>query len=235
ISIMHRQGNFKAVLRAAVACGARGVPALITRRKMRIALAVAEFPERGMRTQVIDLRFHLARFAAEKIRNRRLKAGIREPVGGESLRRQVAARKLVRPLCARFDTLQPMFDGVVDGAVVAGFEMQKAVILDAAPVAAIEAVAAFKIKCARDIAPVAGDHHQYDLIGEISAKQAEKFAVEIGRAPFAASGIHVESEKRIPVMLANLRAAQYLELESGLHCPGAFLPDRLAFARRKLA
>ena len=46
-------------------------------------------------------------------------------------------------------------DGEVDGLMVADFEMQERMVLDAAPVAAVKAVGADKIDCAGDVAAIA--------------------------------------------------------------------------------
>src|SRR3546814_4533682 len=55
---------------------------------------------------------------------------------------QVAAGQLVFTLGAGFDAGQAVPDRIVDRLVIAAFEMQEGVMLDAAPVAAIQAVVA---------------------------------------------------------------------------------------------
>ena len=55
--------------------------------------------------------------------------------------RPIAARQLVLALRAGLDHLQLALDGEVDRLVVADLEMQEGVVLDAAPVAAVERVA----------------------------------------------------------------------------------------------
>ena len=56
-------------------------------------------------------------------------------------RRQIAAGELVRALRAGLDPREPMRDGEVDGLVVADLEMQEGMLLERAPIAAVERVA----------------------------------------------------------------------------------------------
>ena len=88
-----------------------------------------------------DLALDRVAFALDEIVDGAAEAGIGDAVRGVGGHRQVAALDLVLALGAGLDPLQPMRDGVVDGLVVAGLEMQEAVILGAAPVAAVERVA----------------------------------------------------------------------------------------------
>ena len=78
-----------------------------------------------------DLAVDLPRLVLEVVGDRIAQALVGDPVRGIGGHRQVAARELVRPLGAGLDPLEPVGDGVVDGAVVAGLEVQEAVILDA--------------------------------------------------------------------------------------------------------
>jgi len=54
--------------------------------------------------------------------------------------RQVAARQLVFALRAGLDPFELVLNRVVDGLIVAELEMQKRVVLDRAPVAAVDRV-----------------------------------------------------------------------------------------------
>ena len=87
-------------------------------------------------------------------------------IGGDG---QVAAGKLVLALGARLDAGEAMGDGIVDGLVIADFEMQHRVMLDRAPMAAIEGVGADEIDGARDPAAGALGHHQEDAVGHALA------------------------------------------------------------------
>ena len=80
-----------------------------------------------------DLPVDLPRLVVEVAPDRLPQAFVGDPVRGIGGHGQVAARELVRPLCAGLDPRQPVGDGVVDGAVVAGLEVEEAVLLDAAP------------------------------------------------------------------------------------------------------
>jgi len=55
-----------------------------------------------------------------------------QPVRRPGFHRQEATRQLVFALGAAFKNLQPALDAEFDGLIVAGFEMQGRVILDAA-------------------------------------------------------------------------------------------------------
>ena len=63
--------------------------------------------------------------------------------------RQVAARELVLALGAGLDARELVRDRVLDGLIVAELEMQERVMLDRAPVAAVERVAADEIDARR--------------------------------------------------------------------------------------
>ena len=62
-------------------------------------------------------------------------------MGGIGGLRQIAARQLVLALGAGLDARQLVGDRVVDRLIVAELEMQERMVLDGAPVAAIDRVA----------------------------------------------------------------------------------------------
>ena len=68
-----------------------------------------------------------------------------DPVGGVGGDGEVAPRELVLALRTGLDDGQLAVDGEIDGLVVADLEMEIGVVLDAAPVAAEEALAADEI------------------------------------------------------------------------------------------
>jgi inorganic pyrophosphatase len=70
--------------------------------------------------------------------------------------------------------LQLALDGEVDGLVVADLEMQEGVVLDAAPVAAVEGVGADEVDRAGDVAAAAAGHDQEDVVGHALADQREE-------------------------------------------------------------
>ena len=63
-----------------------------------------------------------------------------DPVKRIGFGRQIAARQLMFALRPRFDTLKSMRDRMIDRLMIAAFEMQAGMILDAAPVAAVKRV-----------------------------------------------------------------------------------------------
>ena len=71
-------------------------------------------------------------------------------------------------------------------------------MLDRAPVAAEQRIGADEIDRAGD--PAAGPlgHHQQDAVAHALADQREERAREIGPAPFARAGVHVEGEEGVP-------------------------------------
>ena len=95
-------------------------------------------------------------------------------MGAVGRHRQVAAGELVRALRARLDTREPSRNGEVDGLVVADLEMQAGVLLERAPIAAIERVGADEVQRACDGAAVALGEYEQDLIAHALADQAEK-------------------------------------------------------------
>src|SRR5258708_2732721 len=106
--------------------------------------------------------------------------GIANPMGAVRCAREIAAAYLVGPLRAGFHPPQSPCDGEVDGAVVARLEMQEREIAEAAPVAAIERVAADEIERAGDEALLLLAHHEDDLLRHAPADEVEERAVEIG-------------------------------------------------------
>src|SRR5262245_8492659 len=60
--------------------------------------------------------------------------------------RQIAAGELVLALRAGLDARQPMLDGELDRLIVADLEMQAGMVLDGAPIAPVEAVAADQVQ-----------------------------------------------------------------------------------------
>src|SRR5690606_21543969 len=115
---------------------------------------------------------------------------------------QVAACELVLALRACLDARNAARDGEVDRLIVAAFEMQEGVMLDRAPVAPVERVAADEIESAGDVAPAALRHDEKRALGHALIDEAEEFAREIGAAPFAAPCVHVEGEEGVPMVLA---------------------------------
>ena len=81
----------------------------------------------------------------------RRKAGIGDPMRAVGRHRQIAALHFVRPLRAGLDPLQAALDRELDRAVIAALEMEERVFAVAAPIAAIDRVAAEDVEGAGDV------------------------------------------------------------------------------------
>ena len=147
--------------------------------------------------------------------------------------RQVAAGELVLALGAGLDASQFLRDRELDGLVVADLEMQERVVLDRAPVAAVERVRADEIDGAGDPAAGALRHDQDDAVGHALADQRIELAGEVGAAPFARAGLHVEVEERVPGLLGQVAAGQPMHGDAVLQRVAALALDGLALARRQ--
>src|SRR5262245_37430050 len=146
------------------------------------------------------------------------------------LDRQIAARELVRALRARFDPRELPRDGKFDRLVIADLEMKEGVVLDAAPVTAVERVLADEIERARDIAvPALGENERHAL-RHACRKQAEALPRQIGRAPFARAGVHVEGEEGVEMRLGDVAAHQPFDGDAALERLAALPPDGLPLA-----
>ncbi len=108
--------------------------------------------------------------------------------------------------------------------------MEERVVLEGAPVAPIKRLPANEIERTRDRPPGARAEDEQHMIGEALAEQTEEMPVEIGRAPFAPAGVHVELEEGVPVRLGEVAAGDPFDLDAGFACRLALAPDRLALA-----
>ena len=109
--------------------------------------------------------------------------------------------------------------------------MQEAVLLDTAPVAAVERVRPRKVKRPRDGRAVAFHHYQHYRIGHPLAEQAEEGAREVGHPPLAAAGRLVEGEEGVPVALLDLVTDKRRDREARVRHRPPFLADLLTLAR----
>lgn len=140
-------------------------------------------------------------------------------VGDEMCRmgnhRHIAARQLVLALRAGLDSGKPVRDRPFDGLMVAELEMQKGVILHAAPMASVECDVADEVECAGDRAPVAEGKNQQHALRQTFTKAREEIAREVGLAPFARAGIHVEHEERVPIRFRDVASGAVPYRETG--------------------
>ena len=156
-------------------------------------------------------RLHIGALALEIVGDRAAQARIGDVVrriGGD---RQVAARELVLALGAGLDAGELVRDRELDRLVVAELEMQERVVLDRAPVAAIQRVGADEVERAGNLSAGALGHDQQDVVAHALADQREERAGEVGPAPFARAGLHVEGEERIPGRLGQVGAGEPMD------------------------
>src|SRR5436190_20885226 len=97
-------------------------------------------PERQEFRQRFAVMGDLPTLAFKIVGNGAAEAWIGDPVGGVGGRRPVAAGKLVLALGAGFDARKAVRDRPVDRLVIAELEMQKRLLIDRPPIAAIERV-----------------------------------------------------------------------------------------------
>src|SRR6476660_4765025 len=107
----------------------------------------------------------------EIVVDRAPQAGIKDVMRRISRRRHIAAGNLMLALSARLDARKLVLDGILDGLIVAKFEMQEWVVLDGSPMATKQGVAADEIDSARDPAAIAPGHHQKNAIAHPRANQ----------------------------------------------------------------
>ena len=143
---------------------------------------------------------------------------------------QVAAGDLVRALRAGLDAAEAALDGEFDGAVVAQLEMQEGVVLQTAPVAAEQRIAAHHVEGAGDGAPLARRQDQHDAFAERRAEPVEEIARQIGIAPFAVARRGITGEERVPVRRLDVVARQRLDGQAAAQRGASLAPDRLALA-----
>src|SRR5579872_6450563 len=158
-----------------------------------------------------------------------------KPRVGELVRRireggPIAARELVLALGPRLDPPQAAGEREVDRLIIADLEMKERVVLDRPPVAAVERVVAEKIDRAGDIASRPARHDEERAVGEYRPDQIEEGAGEVGAAPFARAGLHVEFEEGVPVRRTDRRAGQPFNLNPAVERLAPLAPDRLTLA-----
>ena len=96
--------------------------------------------ERRGRRKLFAGRLHIGPLAREILGDRPAQRRIGDEMRGIGGVRQIAARELVLALGAGLDARELVGDRVIDGLIVAQLEMQKRMVLDGAPVAAVERI-----------------------------------------------------------------------------------------------
>src|SRR5207237_8633890 len=163
--------------------------------------------------------------------NRTKKSRIGNETSGISRVEKVAPRKLMLALRARFDPFQPMRNRIVDRLIVTKLEMQERMMLSRPPVAAVERSSADEINGAGDPATGAARHHQQYAVAHFLADNGKKFTAQVGPPPFARTGFHIKSEKRIPHRLREIGTGQPAHFDAGAQRLLALALDGLALAR----
>ena len=104
-------------------------------------------------------------------------------------------------------------------------------VLDGAPVAAVEAITADQVERSRDVAALPLSHDEQTPVPHDLAEQREESPVEVRPAPLARAGVHVKVEKGIPMLLADVGPHHVLDCDAGGKCLRALFAHRLALAR----
>ncbi len=109
--------------------------------------------------------------------------------------------------------------------------MQEAVVAEAAPVAAVEGVAADQVEGARDRpAAMLGEHQQHALAHRLADRVEERFR-QVGLAPALVGGGQIEVVERLPVAGPQLGPGERPQADAGLGDLAALAADLLALAR----
>ncbi|MNT51446.1 hypothetical protein D3C72_1884110 [compost metagenome] len=157
---------------------------------------------------------------------------MRQPVRGARGHRQEATRHLVLALRAAFERAQALGDAEFERLVVGGLEVEARVVLQRAPVAAIERadprIGIEHDQRAGDVAPVAGRHHQQQVLGHGRADAPEKVQVQIGRRMMLAVGLAIAAVEELPRLIVDLRSAQLPEGDASLRHAAPLRADILA-------
>src|SRR5580692_996521 len=148
-----------------------------------------------------------------------------------SLRGNIAARELMLALRARLDAGELAANREFDRLIIADLEMQKWVILDAAPVAAVKREVADEIDRARHMAPGALSHDEEKPVAHFFRQKREEGTRQIGPSPFARARVHVESEEGVEMRLGDVAAAHPFDGNAVAQGLAALAPDHLALAR----
>ena len=111
--------------------------------------------------------------------------------------------------------------------------MQAGVILDRAPIPAIERFAPDKVQGTGHRTTVPNRQYQQDVVAKPILRDVEKRPCQIGRAPFPRAGVLVEMPERIPVFGPDLVSGEPHDLAAETLRRGAFLADVFTLSRRQ--
>src|SRR5215470_19344086 len=119
----------------------------MARRGRSCALDLAE---RRRFVELVDLGGDMTALVLEEVGDGAAQRRIGDVMRRMRRYRHIAARDLVLSAGAGLDAGELVLDGVLDRLIIADFEMQERVLLDAAPVAAEQRVGADEVDGARD-------------------------------------------------------------------------------------
>ena len=92
-----------------------------------------------------------------------------------------------------------------------------------------------EIDGAGDPAPGAFGHHQHDAVAHCLADQRIERPGEIGPAPFARTGLHIEFEECVPHLFGEIAAGEPVHADAVCQRVVPLAADGLALARRQRA
>src|SRR6185312_16779972 len=108
--------------------------------------------------------------------------------------------------------------------------MQELEFAEAAPVAAVERLASPQVEGPGDRSPILLSKHEHDAVRHRSADAIEEGARQIGPAPLAVAGVHIEGEEGVPVPRPEVAAAERTDRQAVGERLAPFLADGLALA-----
>src|SRR5262245_31106424 len=138
---------------------------------------------------------------------------------------QITAGQLVLTLCTGLNALEPVRDRIVNCLIVTQLKVQKGVVLDRAPIPAIQRISANEIYRARNPPSAAALHYHQNTTAHFLAYDGEEITGQIGTAPFPRAGFHVEGEEGVPDRFRQIGTREPTNLDTGTQGLLAFPPD----------
>ncbi len=103
-------------------------------------------------------------------------------------------------------------------------------VLNGAPIASIKSVSTDEVQGTCDQPAVPPRHDEERILCHALANETEKFPCEVGRAPLARSGVHVEGKEGVPVIFGEVASGHPFDGDAVFPGAFAFLADHLALA-----
>ena len=143
------------------------------------------------------------------------------------------ANQLVLPLRPGIETLVTLGNGKVHALIETRLEMQPVELIQAAPVAAKQAVTAHQAQGHGHISPTLAGHHHAHSLGHAFGQQAEKLAGQVRRPTAYRIGVGVTQEDEVPLCFIQFVAPIPAKVDALPRHLLAFLAHLLALARAK--